>query len=66
MRCDKKGLKVELLDGEMVRGLFPQTGFTRPERDDRLQGFRAPALKSLLNLPILWTTSGLRIGALPG
>jgi adenylylsulfate kinase len=42
-----KGFKVEQLDGEMVRRLFPQTGFTRPERDEHVRrlGFLASKLE---------------------
>ena len=29
----ERGLRVEYLDGDAVRRLFPETGFTRPERD---------------------------------
>jgi adenylylsulfate kinase len=43
----RKGFKVEQLDGEMVRRLFPQTGFTRPERDEHVRrlGFLASKLE---------------------
>src|ERR1041385_967290 len=43
----RKGLKVELLDGEMVREVFPKTGFTRPERDEHIRrlGFLASKLE---------------------
>ena len=42
-----KGFKVELLDGEMVRHLFPQTGFSRAERDEHIRrlGFLASKLE---------------------
>lgn len=43
----RKGFKVEQLDGEMVRRLFPQIGFTRPERDEHVRrlGFLASKLE---------------------
>lgn len=42
-----KGLKVEHLDGDSVRALFPNTGFTRPERDSHIRrvGFLASKLE---------------------
>jgi adenylylsulfate kinase len=42
-----KGFRVEQLDGEMVRRLFPRTGFTRPERDEHVRrlGFLASRLE---------------------
>jgi adenylylsulfate kinase len=32
-----RGLRVEYLDGDAIRRLFPQTGFTRPEREMHVQ-----------------------------
>lgn len=32
-----RGLKVERLDGDTVRDIFPATGFTRPERDAHIR-----------------------------
>jgi adenylylsulfate kinase len=29
----RRGLRAESLDGDAIRGLFPETGFSRPERD---------------------------------
>ena len=48
--CDalrKRGLKVEYLDGDSIRHIFPATGFTRPERDSHIQrvGFLASRLE---------------------
>ena len=42
------GLKVEYLDGDSVRAIFPNTGFTRPERDAHVKriGFLASKLES--------------------
>ncbi|HKP29371.1 MAG TPA: adenylyl-sulfate kinase [Gemmatimonadales bacterium] len=42
-----RGLKVERLDGDSIRKLFPQTGFTREERDEHLRrvGFLASTLE---------------------
>jgi adenylylsulfate kinase len=42
-----RGLKVERLDGDSVRQLFPQTGFTRGERDEHLRrvGFLASRME---------------------
>jgi adenylylsulfate kinase len=42
------GLKVEYLDGDSVRAIFPNTGFTRPERDAHVRrvGFLASRLES--------------------
>jgi adenylylsulfate kinase len=44
----KKALKVEHLDGDSVRAIFPNTGFTRPERDAHIKrvGFLASRLES--------------------
>jgi len=43
----RKGLKVEYLDGDSVRAIFPATGFTRPERDAHIRrvGFLASRLE---------------------
>lgn len=38
--CDElraRGLRVERLDGDSVRDIFPATGFTRPERDAHIR-----------------------------
>ncbi len=42
-----RGLKVEHLDGDSVRAIFPNTGFTRPERDAHLKrvGYLASKLE---------------------
>lgn len=42
-----QGLKVEHLDGDSVRTIFPNTGFTRPERDSHIRriGFLASKLE---------------------
>ncbi|MGH7629598.1 MAG: adenylyl-sulfate kinase, partial [Gemmatimonadales bacterium] len=34
---EQKGFKVELLDGELVRNLFPNAGFSRAERDEHVR-----------------------------
>jgi len=41
------GARVELLDGDVVRTAFPQTGFSRPERDEHIRrvGFLASRLE---------------------
>lgn len=43
----RRGLKVERLDGDSVRNIFPSTGFTRPERDAHIRrvGFLASKLE---------------------
>jgi adenylylsulfate kinase len=43
----QRGLKVEYLDGDSVRAIFPATGFTRPERDAHIRrvGFLASRLE---------------------
>ena len=43
-----RGLKVEHLDGDSVRTIFPDTGFTRPERDSHIRrvGFLASKLEA--------------------
>ena len=43
----RRGLPVERLDGDAVRRIFPETGFTRPERDAHLRriGFLASKLE---------------------
>jgi adenylylsulfate kinase len=42
-----RGHKVERLDGDTIRRLFPQTGFTRAERDEHIRrvGFLASTLE---------------------
>jgi adenylylsulfate kinase len=42
-----RGLKVEHLDGDSVRAIFPNTGFTRPDRDAHIRrvGFLASKLE---------------------
>ena len=44
----KRGHKVEHLDGDSVRAIFPATGFTRPDRDAHVRrvGFLASRLES--------------------
>jgi adenylylsulfate kinase len=46
-RLEKRGLRVERLDGDTVRDLFPDTGFTRPEREEHIRrvGFLASKLE---------------------
>jgi len=43
----RRRLKVEYLDGDSVRAIFPATGFTRPERDAHIRrvGFLASRLE---------------------
>ena len=43
----KRGMRVEQLDGDSIRGIFPQTGFTRDERDAHIRrvGFLASKLE---------------------
>jgi len=43
----KKGLSVEKLDGDILRGFFPATGFTRQQRDEHIKrvGFMASMLE---------------------
>src|SRR5438132_8937728 len=43
----RRGHKVEYLDGDAVRAIFPNTGFTRPERDAHIRrvGFLAGKLE---------------------
>lgn len=42
-----RGLRVEYLDGDSIRHIFPATGFTRPERESHIQrvGFLASRLE---------------------
>jgi adenylylsulfate kinase len=44
----KQGHNVEYLDGDAIRSLFPQTGFTRAERDQHLRrtGYLASKLEA--------------------
>lgn len=44
---EKRGLSVEKLDGDILRGLFPSTGFTRAQRDEHIKrvGFMASILE---------------------
>jgi adenylylsulfate kinase len=44
----RRGYKVEYLDGDAVRQIFPATGFTRPERDAHIRrvGFLASKLEA--------------------
>lgn len=46
-RLRARGLRVEYLDGDTIRTLFPQTGFTRSERDTHVRhvGFLASRLE---------------------
>lgn len=46
-RLKARGLKVERLDGDTVRDIFPATGFTRPERDAHIRrvGYLASKLE---------------------
>jgi len=46
-RLEKEGLKVEHLDGDVVREIFPQTGFTKEERNQHVKrvGFLASRLQ---------------------
>ena len=43
----ERGLRVEQLDGDSIRGIFPNTGFTREERDAHIRrvGFLASKLE---------------------
>ena len=43
----KTGVKCELLDGDTVRNIFPQTGFTKKDRDEHVKrmGFLASMLE---------------------
>jgi adenylylsulfate kinase len=43
----RRGVPVEYLDGDVIRGLFPETGYTRPERDAHVKrvGFLASRLE---------------------
>lgn len=43
----RKGVKIERLDGDQVRRLFPDTGFTRKEREEHLKrvGYLASVLE---------------------
>jgi adenylylsulfate kinase len=45
-RLRQRGLNVERLDGDSVRDIFPEIGFTRPERDAHVRrvGFLASKL----------------------
>jgi adenylylsulfate kinase len=47
-RLRASGLRVEYLDGDSVRAIFPATGFTRPERDAHIRriGFLASKLEA--------------------
>jgi len=42
-----KNLKLQRLDGDILRGLFPSTGFTKQERDDHIKrvGYMASVLQ---------------------
>lgn len=46
-RLAAPGLRVEYLDGDAIRSVFPNTGFTRPERDAHIRrvGFLASRLE---------------------
>ena len=43
----ENGVKCELLDGDTVRNIFPQTGFTKKDRDEHVKrmGFLASMLE---------------------
>lgn len=44
----KRGFRVERLDGDTIRNLFPSTGFTRPDRDAHIRrvGYLASKLEA--------------------
>ena len=44
---EREGHKVERLDGDTIRDIFPATGFTRPERDQHIRrvGYLASRLE---------------------
>jgi adenylylsulfate kinase len=44
----RRGLPIEYLDGDVIRDMFPSTGFTRPERDAHIKrvGFLASRLEA--------------------
>lgn len=44
---ERQGLRVERLDGDTIRDIFPNTGFTRPERDQHIRrvGYLASRLE---------------------
>ncbi len=44
----RRGRKVEYLDGDVLRGIFPKTGFTREERDEHIRrtGYLASRLEA--------------------
>ena len=44
----RRGLPIEYLDGDVIRDIFPSTGFTRPERDAHIKrvGFLASRLEA--------------------
>ena len=46
-RISKDGLRTEKLDGDVLRGYFPPTGFSKKERDDHIirVGFMASRLE---------------------
>lgn len=46
-RLTARGLPVEFLDGDTIRDIFPQTGFSRPERDEHVRrvGYLASRLE---------------------
>lgn len=45
---NRQGMPVEYLDGDVIRDLFPGTGFTRPDRDAHIKrvGFLASRLEA--------------------
>lgn len=47
-RLEQTGRRVELLDGDAIRHVFPSTGFSRPERDAHIRrvGFLASRLEA--------------------
>ena len=46
-RLSRNGRRVEKLDGDIMRGLFPSTGFTKQDRDEHIKriGFVASLLE---------------------
>ena len=44
----RRGVRVEYIDGDALRAVFPQTGFTRAERDEHLRrtGYMASRLEA--------------------
>ena len=55
----RRGMEVEYIDGDALREVFPQTGFTREEREEHLRrtGYMASRLAFFSAIACIWSSS---------